>query len=88
MADDFQRNLKTWTLTTTGPLAPGRYFIRLSKRGDPNEALVYNVGNGGAGPRPASVIDAGFLEYVRLGVMAEDDPDIVALAARRRRDDP
>ncbi len=29
-ADDYQRSIKGWTVTTTGPLAP-RYFIRLSK---------------------------------------------------------
>ena len=46
-ADEFQRNLKKWTLTTNGPLSTHPYFIRLSKNGDPNEAVVYNVGNGG-----------------------------------------
>ena len=45
-ADDFQRNIKTWTVTTTGPYAP-RYFIRLSKTGDPNAAISYSLGNGG-----------------------------------------
>src|SRR4029077_10497706 len=46
VADDFQRSIKGWTVTTNGPLAP-RYFIRLSKTGDPNAAISYNVGNGG-----------------------------------------
>ena len=46
VADDYQRSIKGWTVTTTGPLAP-RYFIRLSKTGDPNAAITYNVGNGG-----------------------------------------
>jgi glucoamylase len=76
VADEFQRNLKNWTLTTTGPFGDGRYFIRLSKNGDPNEALSYNLGNGGPTLDQRAVIDAGFLEYVRLGVMAGDDPDI------------
>ena len=39
-ADEFQRNLKRWTLTTNGPLSPDPYFIRLSKNGDPNERLL------------------------------------------------
>jgi glucoamylase len=56
-ADEFQRNLKKWTLTTTGPLSPGRYFIRLSKTGDPNAAIV---GNGGPDLDQRAVIDAGF----------------------------
>lgn len=75
VADEFQRNLKTWTLTTNGPLGTGRYFIRLSKTGDPNAGIVYNVGNGGPNLDQRRVIDQGFLEYSRLGVLAENDPD-------------
>ena len=45
-ADDFQRNIKNWDVTTTGPDA-SRYFIRLSKTGDPNAAISYSLGNGG-----------------------------------------
>ncbi len=77
VADQFQRNLKTWTLTTNGPLSPKPYFIRLSKTGDPNAAIVYNVGNGGPDLDQRAVIDAGFLEYARLGLMPSDDADLV-----------
>src|SRR5207244_4070575 len=66
VADDYQRSIKGWTVTTTGPLAP-RYFIRLSKTDDPNAAISYNVGNGGPTLDQRSVIAAGFLELVRLG---------------------
>src|SRR5690242_4243309 len=41
-ADDFQRSIKSWTVTTTGPDGPPGYFIRLSKTGDPNAAITYN----------------------------------------------
>ena len=75
VADEFQRNLKKWTLTTNGPLSPQPYFIRLSKNGDPNAAIIYNVGNGGPTLDQRAVIDAGFLEYARLGL----------LPSRRRR---
>ena len=47
VADDWQRSVKGWTVTTNGPLAAHPYFIRLSKTGDPNAAISYNVGNGG-----------------------------------------
>jgi hypothetical protein len=77
VADEFQRNLKTWTLTTNGPASPDPYFIRLSKTGDPNAAITYNVGNGGPTLDQRAVIDAGFLEYARLGLMKASDPDIV-----------
>src|SRR2546421_7573090 len=34
-ADDWQRSVKGWTVTTNGPLASHPYFIRLSKTGHP-----------------------------------------------------
>src|SRR5204863_5748163 len=77
VADDWQRSIKGWTVTTNGPLG-ARYFIRLSKTGDPNAAIQYNVGNGGPTLDQRSVIDAGFLELVRLGELRVDDPDVLA----------
>ena len=81
-----QRSIKDWTVTTNGPLASDPYFIRLSKNGDPNEALSYNVGNGGPTLDQRAVIDAGFLELVRLGDAAGRRPRRHAVAADRRRD--
>ena len=77
VADDWQRSVKGWTVTTNGPLAAHPYFIRLSKTGDPNAAISYNVGNGGPTLDQRAVIDAGFLELVRLGELPADDPDVV-----------
>jgi glucan 1,4-alpha-glucosidase len=77
VADDWQRSVKGWTVTTNGPLA-SRYFIRLSKTGDPNAAISYNVGNGGPTLDQRSVIDAGFLELVRLGELSRNDSDVLA----------
>jgi glucoamylase len=76
-ADDFQRNIKTWDVTTTGPDGP-RYFIRLSKTGDPNAAMPYSLGNGGPTVDQRAVIDGGFQELVRLGELPVSDPDIQA----------
>ncbi|HEX4010641.1 MAG TPA: glycoside hydrolase family 15 protein, partial [Solirubrobacteraceae bacterium] len=77
-ADYFARNIKGWTVTTTGPDGP-RYFIRLSKTGDPNAAITYSLNNGDtAQVDQRSVIDAGFLDLVRLGVLPADDPDVQA----------
>jgi glucan 1,4-alpha-glucosidase len=76
-ADEFQRNLKKWTLTTNGSASAQPYFIRLSKTGDPNAAISYGVGNGGPTLDQRNVIDAGFLEYARLGLLSPTDPDIV-----------
>jgi glucoamylase len=77
VADDWQRSVKGWTVTTNGPLVP-RYFIRLSKTGDPNAAITYNVGNGGPTLDQREVVDAGFLELVRLGELSSGDTDVGA----------
>jgi glucoamylase len=77
-ADQFQRSIKGWTVTTTGPYATGRYFIRLSKNGDPNAGTTYGLGNGSVTADQRSVVDGGFLELVRLGILPASDPDVRA----------
>ena len=76
-ADHYQRNIKGWTVTTSADAPYGApYFIRLSKNGDPNEAATYNLGNGGPTRDQRAVIDAGFLELTRLGILPAGDPDV------------
>ncbi|HLY34426.1 MAG TPA: glycoside hydrolase family 15 protein, partial [Jatrophihabitantaceae bacterium] len=72
-ADQYQRSVKGWTVTTNGPLSSDPYFIRLSKTGDPNAAISYNLNNGGPTLDQRSVIDAGFQELVRLGELSATD---------------
>jgi glucoamylase len=76
-ADYFQRSIKGWTVTTTGPYA-ARYFIRLAKTGDPDAAVSYALGNGAPAADQRAVVDQGFLELTRLGILPADDPDIQA----------
>jgi glucoamylase len=76
-ADQFQRKIKDWTVTTSGPDGP-HYFIRLSKTGDPNAAISYNLGNGGPTLDQRAVIDGGFQELTRLGELPVSDPDVRA----------
>lgn len=90
-ADFFARSIKAWAVTTTGvyPTVPrsgssgtdqrkGRYFLRLSRTGDPNAAVSYNLGNGSVTVDQRAVVDAGFLELTRLGILPPDDPDVLA----------
>jgi glucan 1,4-alpha-glucosidase len=77
VADEFQRNLKKWTVTTNGPLDRFPYFIRLSKTGDPNAAISYGLGNGQGTFDQRTIIDAGFLEAVRLGLLNKRDADVI-----------
>jgi glucoamylase len=73
VADDWQRSIESYDVTTNGPLANHPYYLRLSKTGDPNAAISYNLGNGGPTLDQRSVIDAGFLELVRLGLKSPGD---------------
>lgn len=73
VADGWQRSIERWTVTTNGPLAHHPYFIRVSKTGDPNAAIAYNLGNGGPSLDQRAVVDQGFLELVRLGLLAPGD---------------
>jgi len=75
-ADDWQRSLPGWARTSSGPLAGNPYYIRLSKTGDPNAAISYNLGNGGPTLDQRTVIDQGFLEMVRLGLVSPADSAI------------
>lgn len=78
-ADDFARNIKAWTVTTNGPFISASvpsYFLRLSKAADPNSGDQVSLGNGSITVDQRSLIDAGFLELVRLGILPANDPTI------------
>ncbi len=79
-ADDFARNIEAWTVTTTGPFISSSvpsYFIRIAQTGNPNVAGSLSLGNGSlSNLDQRSVIDAGFLDLVRLGVLPANDPTI------------
>ncbi|HEX6183849.1 MAG TPA: glycoside hydrolase family 15 protein [Pyrinomonadaceae bacterium] len=73
-ADDFARNVERWTATTTGKYGDGNYYLRLSFDEDPEDGARFDVGNGGGVFDEREIVDAGFLELVRLGVRAPQDP--------------
>ena len=78
-ADDFARNIKAWTVTTNGPFISSTvpsYFLRITKNADPNSGDQVDLGNGSITVDQRSLIDAGFLELVRLGILPADDPTI------------
>ena len=40
--------------------------------------MIYNLGNGSVDADQRAVVDAGFLELTRLGVLPANDPDVTA----------
>ena len=85
-ADWLSTHLEEWTATDRGELVAGRprHYVRITPASpqlpglaaDPNNALI-TIANGG-GEHPArNVVGGDFLQLVRLGVRAADDPLVV-----------
>ena len=49
-ADEWQRKIEQWTLTTNGPLADHPYYLRITKKGNPNAGTTYDLGDSGPPP--------------------------------------
>jgi glucoamylase len=77
-ADTWQRSVENWTFTTTGPLGDGRYYERIDGNSNPNDGQNISITNGGGNFDERSIVDAGFLELVRLGVKPAGDPAVAA----------
>lgn len=67
-----------WTYTTTGPLGNGHYFERIDSNGNPNDADIITITNGGGSYDERSIVDLGFLELVRQGIYPANSPSITS----------
>jgi glucoamylase len=76
-ADDWGRNLEHWTATSNGPHAKGQYYLRITENDDPNDGARIEINSGGGTYDEREIVDAGFLELVRLGIRPAGDPLIV-----------
>jgi len=74
IADDWAANVEKWTATTTGKYGDGNYYLRLSQNGKPDSGEKLELGNGAGTYDEREIVDAGFLELVRLGIKSPDDP--------------
>jgi glucoamylase len=75
-ADEWQRQIGSWTFTTTGPHGDKRYYERIDQGGDPNDQDKISINNGGGEHEERAIVDAGFLDLVRLGVKPPQDLSI------------
>jgi glucoamylase len=74
LADRWKAKLKSWTVTTNGPLSSQPYFLRLTKDGNPNAGTPYSIGDGGpAAVDQRRVVDPSFLDLVRYGILRSHD---------------
>lgn len=76
-ADEWARNLERWSATTSGPYRDGNYYLRITENGNPNDGAEIEINSGGGSYDEREIVDAGFLELVRLGIKDAADPLIV-----------
>jgi glucan 1,4-alpha-glucosidase len=76
-ADDWQANIEKWTATTNGKFGDGNYYVRLTANGKPDAGEKIELSNSSGAFFENEIVDAGFLELVRLGIKSPDDPLIV-----------
>lgn len=89
VADSWSTRLEDWTFTRCGELVPARpeYYERIAVvrpeelDGSGTECRVFlpiaNRPNSAEPPSQCCIVDGGFLELVRYGVRAADDPHIL-----------
>src|SRR5271165_4584098 len=78
-ADSWQSQVENWTVTSTGPYSTLPYFLRLTTDGNPNATnTTYSINDGGpSAVDQRNVVDASFLELVRLGVKPANDQAVL-----------
>jgi glucoamylase len=76
-ADAWRNNVANWTFTTNGFYGDKKYYIRIDQNHDPNDDARLVFGNGAGEHDARSVVDGGFLELARLGVLSPNDWTLV-----------
>ena len=75
-ADKWAENVDSWTATRSG--FTGRpHYIRITENVDPNDGARMEINSSSLRVDERRIVDAGFLELVRLGVKDPRDPLIV-----------
>lgn len=72
-ADEWRNNVANWTFTTNGPHGNHQYYLRLTSNQNPNDGDRLTFGNGVGTHDQRLIVDGGFLELVRMGVMSPQD---------------
>jgi glucoamylase len=76
-ADEWARDVERWTATSTGRHTKEKYYLRITENDDPNDGASIEINSGGGTYDEREIVDAGFLELVRLGIRPARDPLIV-----------
>ena len=75
-ADKWAENVERWTVTGSGHTARG-YYLRITDNEDPNDGAKMEINSSSLKVDERKIVDAGFLELVRLGIKGPGDELIV-----------
>jgi glucoamylase len=75
IADNWAQNVEKWTVTK--PDGGSGYYLRITANNDPNDGAKMEINSSTRVVDERKILDAGFLELVRLGIKAPRDPSIV-----------
>ena len=74
-ADNWAGNVNWWTVTREGHISA--YYVRITENNDPNDEAKMEINSSSRIVEERKVLDAGFLELVRLGIKKPGDPIVV-----------
>src|SRR5215213_6288753 len=74
-SDNWTRNVEKWTVTK--PDGATGYYLRITANDNPNDGATMEINSSTRVVDERKILDAGFLELVRLGVKDARDPMIV-----------
>ncbi len=78
LADHWANNVDAWTATETGTDRHTNtpYYVRVTRDGDPDAGHLRTLANAGPTLDEREIIDHGFLDLVRMGIIPADDQTI------------
>src|ERR1051325_5560562 len=74
-ADNWARNVERWTVTKSEH--DSGYYLRITENDNPNDGAAMEINSSSRVVDERKILDAGFLELVRLGIKAPNDDVIV-----------
>ena len=74
-ADNWAQGVHKWTVTKSGNAAG--YYLRITENDNPNDGAKMEINSSSLVIDERKILDAGFLELVRLGIKSPRDPLIV-----------
>jgi len=72
VADEWTRNVERWT-ATKGREGDGHYYLRITENDNPDDGAKMEINSSSRIVDERAILDAGFLELIRLGIKTPND---------------